>query len=238
MDSWKKLKTKLGGLGVYALMRRWMSTLDYQKLLYDPTVDPVDPGFQPPVIYAFWHEYIPCPVYLRPHCRVAMLISRHRDADWLGEAAHHMGFRIVRGSTTRGGSAAIRELVQASRQMSLAITPDGPRGPRRRVAPGCVYLASRLQLPLVVFGVGYDRPWRVPTWDRFAVPRPYSRARVVMSPPLRVPADLDRDSLEKHRQSVEAVLHRLTDEAEDWARSGERRCGQQALRSQAMRKMR
>ncbi len=238
MDSWKRLKNKLGGLGVYALLRRWMSTLDYQKMLYDPTVDPIDPGFQPPVIYAFWHEYIPCPIYLRPHCRVAMLISRHRDADWLGEAARHMGFRIIRGSTSRGGSAAIRELVRASRQMSLAITPDGPRGPRRRVAQGCVYLASRLQVPLVVFGVGYDRPWRVPTWDRFAIPRPYSRARVVMSPALRIPADLDRDSLERHRQLIEAVLHRLTDEAEDWARTGERRCGQQALCSQAMRKMR
>ena len=231
MGRWRNLQEKLGGLGVYALTRRWMSTLDYQALLYDRSVDPVMPEFRPPVIFALWHEYIPCPFYLRPHCRIAMLVSRHRDADWLSEAARHMGFRTVRGSTTRGGDAALRQLARASRTFSLAITPDGPRGPRRRVAPGCVYLSSRLHLPLVPFGVGYDRPWRLPTWDRFAVPRPYSRARVVVGPRVQIPPDLDRDALEVHRCRVESLLNDLTGEAEAWAASGERRKGQVAYRS-------
>ena len=92
---------------------------------------------------------------------MAMLLSRHRDAEMLSHAAYHLGFDFVRGSTNRGGVAALRALLAKSRTMHLTITPDGPRGPRRRLAPGCVYLASKLGLPLVVMGYGYDRPWRV-----------------------------------------------------------------------------
>ncbi len=125
-----------------------------------------------------------------------MLLSRHRDAEILSYAAHHMGFEFVRGSTNRGGVAALRELLAKSRSMHLTITPDGPRGPRRRLAPGCVYLASKLGLPLVVMGFGYDRPWRVRSaWDQFAMPRPGSRARAVVSGEIFIPPDLDRDGL-------------------------------------------
>ena len=106
-----------------------------------------------------------------------MLLSRHRDAEILSHVAYHFGFDFVRGSTNRGGAAALRELLAKSRQMHLTITPDGPRGPRRRMAPGPIYLASKLGLPLVLMGYGYDRPWRLRSWDRFAIPRPCSRAR-------------------------------------------------------------
>jgi lysophospholipid acyltransferase (LPLAT)-like uncharacterized protein len=237
MGTWKDLRGRIGGLGAYLVARHWMSTLDYQAMLYDPSVDPVMPEFRPPVIFALWHEYLVCPFYLRPHCRIAMLISRHRDAEWLSEAARHMGFSTVRGSTNRGGDAAIRQLVRASRTSCLAITPDGPRGPRHQVAPGCVFLSSRLNAPLVPVGVGYDRPWRLPTWDRFAVPRPYSRARVVVGPRVQVPPGLDRDGLEVYRRRVESMVKELTDDAEAWAASGERRRGQVAYRSQPLRKI-
>ena len=86
-------------------------------------------------IYIFWHEYILFPLYLRGHCNMAMLLSRHRDAEILSHAAYHLGFEFVRGSTNRGGVAAMRELLARSRRMHLTITPDGPRGPRRRLAP-------------------------------------------------------------------------------------------------------
>ena len=85
-------------------------------------------------------------------------------------ALHHMGFDCVRGSTYRGGARAIWELLERSRRQHLTITPDGPRGPRRQFAQGPIYLASRLQLPLVAMGFGYDRPWRVNSWDRFRRP--------------------------------------------------------------------
>jgi lysophospholipid acyltransferase (LPLAT)-like uncharacterized protein len=227
------LKVRLGGFAVYGIVRHWMSTLDYQALFYDATVDPVSETFQGPALYIFWHEYIPTPFFLRPHCNIAMLLSRHRDAEWLAQAARLMGFDTVRGSTKRGGDAALRELLGKGRSMNLAITPDGPRGPRRRVAPGCIFAASRLRLPLVAFGVGYDRPWRLGTWDRFAVPRPYSRVRSIVGPRMWIPPDLNRKGIQHYREQVERTMNLLTVESERWAESGERRSGQVPVCPQA-----
>jgi lysophospholipid acyltransferase (LPLAT)-like uncharacterized protein len=221
---------KLGGLLGSAAVRWWMSTLDYKVAYYDRTVDPVFPECQGQKIYIFWHEYILFPLYLRGHCNLAMLLSRHRDAEVLSHAARHLGFDFVRGSTDRGGVTALRALLAKSRSMHLTITPDGPRGPRRRLAPGCVYLASKLGLPLVVMGYGYDRPWRVRSaWDQFAIPRPHCRARAVPSGEIFVPPDLDRRGLEHFRRRIENLLNRLTAEAESWAASGRRTMGQRRI---------
>ncbi len=211
-----------------------MGTMDYKVAYYDRAVDPVFPECRGQKIYIFWHEYILFPLYLRGHCNLAMLLSRHRDAEILSYAAHHLGFEFVRGSTNRGGVGALRELLSRSRSTHLTITPDGPRGPRRRLAPGCVYLASKLGLPLVVMGFGYDRPWRVHrAWDQFAVPRPCSRARAVVSGEIFVPPDLDREGLEHFRGQIEKLLNRLTAEAEVWAASGTRKVGQSRLERRA-----
>jgi lysophospholipid acyltransferase (LPLAT)-like uncharacterized protein len=218
---------KLGGLLSSAAVRWWMGTLDYKVAYYDRTIDPVFPECHGQKIYIFWHEYILFPFYLRGHCNMSMLLSRHRDAEILSHAAYHMGFDFVRGSTNRGGVTALRRLLAKSKDMHLTITPDGPRGPRRQLAPGCVFLASKLGLPLVVMGYGYDRPWRVRNaWDQFAIPRPFSRARAVPSSEIFVPPNLDRDGLEHFRKRVEDLMIRLTIEAETWAESGTRKIGQ------------
>jgi lysophospholipid acyltransferase (LPLAT)-like uncharacterized protein len=221
---------KLGGLLGAAAVQRWMSTLDYKVAYYDRAVDPIFPECRGQKIYIFWHEYILFPLYLRGHCNLAMLLSRHRDAEVLSHAAYHLGFDFVRGSTNRGGVTAIRGLLAKSQNMHLTITPDGPRGPRRHLAPGCVYLASKLGMPLVVMGYGYDRPWRVRSaWDQFAIPRPHSRARAIPSGEIFVPPNLDRQGLEHFRLKIERLLNRLTVEAEAWAESGTRKIGQTSL---------
>lgn len=219
---------KLGGLAAAKGISAWMSTLDYRAVFYDRSVDPVA-GVDSPRIYVFWHEYILFPLHLRGHCHLAMLLSQHRDADILARVGYHLGFDCVRGSTYRGGATAIREMFERGRQQHLAITPDGPRGPRRELAPGPVYLASRLGMPLVVMGFGYDRPWRTTSWDRFAVPRPFSRARAVIGPPIHLPADLDRAGVEMCRRRVERLMNSLTSEAEAWAEAGSRKVGEVAV---------
>jgi lysophospholipid acyltransferase (LPLAT)-like uncharacterized protein len=220
---------KLGGVLASAAIRAWMGTLDYKVAYYDRNVDPIFPECQGQKIYIFWHEYILFPLYLRGHCNLAMLLSRHRDAEVLSRVAYHLGFDFVRGSTKRGGVAALRQLLAKSRHMHLTITPDGPRGPRRQLAPGAIYLASKLHLPLVLMGYGYDRPWRVGSWDRFAVPRPFSRARAISTGEVFVPPGLDRHSLEHFRQRIEQLLNHLTEQAEAWAESGCRKPGQSML---------
>ena len=88
-------------------------------------------------------------------------------------------------------------------------------------------------IPIIALGLGYDRPWRMPTWDRFALPRPFSRCRAVVSPKIWLPADLDRDGVEFYRQRVENLLERFTVEAETWAVSGTGKREQSPARPQA-----
>lgn len=223
---------RTAGLAAAAGIRAWMNTLEYQALFYDRGVDGIYAAARPR-IYVFWHEYIFLPLALRGHCNITMLLSKHGDADILFRLAHHMGFECVRGSTYRGGASALLELSRMGKQTHLAITPDGPRGPRRELAPGAVYLASRLGLPIVPMGLGYDRPWRAKSWDRFAVPRPGSRARGIVGPEIEIPPHLDREALEQRRLAVERLLNDLTAEAEAWAETGQRRQGQIAIHRQA-----
>jgi len=223
---------RVAGLTCSAAVCRWMGTLDIRSVDYDSTADMVSPDYTGQAIFIFWHEYILIPFYLRSRCRATMLLSRHSDAQWLYHTARFMGLHAVRGSSRRGGSAALIELMHAARDMNVIITPDGPRGPRRQLAPGAIYLSSKLGLPLIAAGFGCDRPWRMPTWDQFAVPRLYSRVRVVLGPRLHIPPRLDRDGVEHYRGEVERLLNRLTDEAEQWAASGRGKADQRVVRRQ------
>ena len=226
---WQDMVTRRAGGILVFLARAWMRTLEYRVLYHDFTVDPVFAECRGPNLYVFWHEYILFPLYLREHNFLTMLLSQHRDADILSDVATRMGFEFVRGSTKRGGERAIRELFSAGRSRHLAITPDGPRGPRRHMAPGAVYLASRLGMPIVAIGFGYDRPWRLKSWDRFAIPRPFCRARAVVSNEIFVPPNLSRDGIEEYRMRIQDLLNELTSQAEDWAASGRVLTGEQKV---------
>ena len=227
----------IGGASLVAgaVIRQWMGSLDYRADFGDPEVDPVHPGYRGAKIYVFWHENILVPLHLRGHANISMLLSRHHDANILDRVARMMGFGVVRGSSFNGGSAALRELAARAAHGNLTITPDGPRGPRRRLAPGCVYLAGTLGIPIVAMGLGYDRPWRAGTWDRFAIPRPWSRARAVVSRAVAIPPGLDRDGIERHRAGVEMLLNRLSADAEAWAEAGGRRPGDTPVRKEPAR---
>lgn len=209
------------GFALATFIRNWMRSLHYECVYYDRSVDPIDDDFSGPYIYVFWHEYIPFMFYLRGHCDISMLVSQHRDAELLSRAAGVMGFEIVRGSSRRGAITALREMLRKGRAMNLTITPDGPRGPRRRLANGCVYLASRLNIPLVPVGLGYQHPWRNRrAWDHFAIPKPFSRACAVIGPPIYVPQSLGKVELEGWRRSIETALTQITEAAEHSATTG------------------
>lgn len=214
-----KLKVNAYGLIGHTFshcVRWWMSTLRYEAVFADETVDPLR-NVGGPRIYLVWHEHLLAPLYLRPHANVSILISRHRDADVLEVIARASGFGCVRGSTNRGGATALRQLAERGRQQHLVITPDGPRGPRRRLATGPVFLASRLGLPIVPIAVAYDRCWQLPSWDRFAVPIPFTTGRVIVGSEISVAGNLDRAGLENHRSEIESEFLRWTEEAQAWA---------------------
>jgi len=172
-----------------------------------------------PAILIMWHESILLPLGLGFHSPVALLVSQHRDANWLTMAAEGMGFDIVRGSTTRGGGAALRKLKDLSQTHAMVITPDGPKGPRRTMNLGAVYLASLLQMPLIPVGVGMSRPWRLSTWDKFAIPKPGHRARIIFGTPIHIPRRCEREKLEQYTTAIGQDLEHVTCVAQTWAAS-------------------
>ena len=173
-------------------------------------------------IYCIWHENLLLPAVSFACPNIAVLISQHADGQLLGSLIRSLDMGMVRGSTTRGGVRAVRELVRGDTSWRhLAITPDGPRGPRRVVQPGLVYVASRTGMRVVPVGVGYRKPWRAGSWDRFAVPKPFSRGRCVSGTPITVPDGLRADQLEPFRLRIQAEMDRLNALAEGWAETGE-----------------
>lgn len=205
---------RLAALGI----RKYMSTVRFESLHYQPSADPAHLGCQPS-IFVHWHEYMLTPLYLRGNCHVAILVSQHRDADILESFAKYSGFDCVRGSSYRGGVSALRDLMERGKNQHVVITPDGPRGPRRKMSPGAIYLASKLGRPITPLGLSYDNAWRANSWDKFAVPKPFSTSRNIMGKPIFIPPNLSREGIEEHRLMVEEVLSELTAEAEAWAKS-------------------
>jgi lysophospholipid acyltransferase (LPLAT)-like uncharacterized protein len=205
---------KAMGFVIGWLVRLWIGTLRYRYRSMGANLDPNQPKFQGRYLYAFWHENILVPAYHYGRRDIHVLISEHADGQLIAEACRHLGFRVVRGSATRGGARAVRQMVRRSRSAHLAITPDGPRGPRRQVQLGVVYLAALTGLPIVPFGIAFERAWRMSSWDRFAVPWPWSGAVCVTAEPIHVPENVRRDQLEPYRQRVQQAMDAASEAAE------------------------
>lgn len=168
------------------------------------------------LIYAIWHGrilMIPC-IYARSN-RVHVMASRSRDGELEARFLKRFGFEVVRGSTTRGGSEALRSLVQALRRgLEAAVAPDGPLGPRYVVQPGIVTLARLSEVPIIPLTFSAAPAWRLRSWDEFLVPKPFARGVVSFGPPLRVPRRSDRTEQEALRKQLESTLRTLTWQAD------------------------
>ena len=209
------------------VLPRALDLLNFRICHYDRSVDPARPEYNEHVVFAFWHEYIIVVLPRWGHTPLTVLCSQHRDGEWVNQTALSLGLNIVRGSTSRGGSSAIRQIKKNSKFSSIAVTPNGPRGPRREMAMGPVYMASLLGLPLVPVGVGISNPYRLNTWDKFAIPKPKSRIRMIFGPKIHIPRKAKRDKLESCRSGVERLMNDLTHKAQDWSESNQRMVGEQ-----------
>jgi len=197
------------------VIRWWIRTLRVRRASADGREHPSDPARER-FIYAFWHEGLLAPLATPTNIRV--LISQHTDGEFIAQICQRLGIGVIRGSTARDGSQALLEMIRSSSEAHLGITPDGPRGPRRELKPGVVMVASQSGLAIVPVGIGFVRAWRVGSWDRFAIPVPFSTLVGVMGEPIQVPRDLDRGGLKLWTQLVEQQLLDLTAAAEDWAK--------------------
>jgi len=161
-----------------------------------------------PFLYVLWHGQLLPLIWTHRARDIAIMVSEHRDGELIARVAHAIGFRTVRGSTSRG---AARALLGACREVEsgrdMAVTVDGPRGPAGSVAPGALVIAQRTGAPMVPTAASASRAWRLRSWDRFMIPKPFARVVVSYGEPIHVAADSAReaaDDVERVRVALDA----------------------------------
>jgi lysophospholipid acyltransferase (LPLAT)-like uncharacterized protein len=166
-------------------------------------------------ILAFWHSRWVMMPYAYPDRRLVILLSRHRDARLLGRVMQRFGLDQAWGSSTAGGMAAVREILRAIRNdYDVAVAPDGPRGPRRRVKEGAIAVSRLGARPIIPVAFAARSARRLRSWDRTLVPFPFGRGLYVYGDPIEVPPDADEQVREQCRLRLESELDRLTDLAD------------------------
>ena len=203
-------------LGLSFIVRAWVSSITFRALYDDPAGDPRRAGKG---IYLFWHETL---LVATRHARsgFAALISQHADGELIAQVLQMLGGEAVRGSTKRAGMTALREMMRAGRVRHIGITPDGPRGPRRVVQQGAIYVASKAGMPLIPVGFAVRDCWRHRSWDRMAIPKPGTMGVELLGRPIEVPPGLDRDGIEGYRVRVQAAMDDVQRRAEEMVSVG------------------
>ena len=165
-----------------------------------------------PAIYCFWHRCVFAASYIFRDHGIRVLTSRSYDGEFIARIIERLGFRAVRGSSSRGAVSALRAL---QRELTagefVAFTIDGPRGPRYVAKPGPIHLARATGAPVFCFYVAVERAWILNTWDAFIVPKPFSRICSYVCTPIVVPPDGD---LETYVAKMQAELERARNKAE------------------------
>ena len=148
-----------------------------------------------PFVFACWHGELLALLWHHRRQGVHVLISEHRDGELVARVAEGLGFATVRGSTTRGGGRALLALSRLLQEgKEIAVTPDGPRGPARAYAPGALVAAQRAGAPLLLVSMAVDRAWRLRSWDRFLIPKPFARITVAYGEPAYVAGGTPREA--------------------------------------------
>lgn len=159
--------------------------------------------------FSMWHDQIVMAVFSLRTWNLAGLISQHRDGGYLADSVLIAGIQPVRGSTSRGGAEAVSEILSRP-ELHLAMTPDGPRGPRRKMKEGIVFIASRSGRPIVPTALVCSRQWSVPgSWTDMAIPKPFSKVVLIAGTPITVPVDLPREEMTAWAEFVSNEMARL-----------------------------
>jgi len=164
-----------------------------------------------PIVYVLWHSRILPLLYHRRGEGMALLISRHRDGGYLTELSERWGYRVVRGSSRRGGEVGLLGLVRAlERGAEVALTPDGPHGPAERMKPGALAAAQHANALVIAAGARASErgAWWIRSWDRFCIPKPFAAVEVVYGAPLSVGAG--KDGLRQGMAAAERALRAVT----------------------------
>ncbi len=180
--------------------------------------EPSSPGaiFEKPVIYSFWHRAVFPASWMWRKQRIAVMVSRSFDGEYIARIIERLGFVAVRGSSSRGATGALLGMKSVlERGESVAFTIDGPRGPKYVAKPGPVSLSKITGIPMASFYVALSNCWALKTWDHFMIPKPFAKALVRISRKTSVPAGVDHSQMRDYQSELQAALERVTKFAEE-----------------------
>jgi len=186
------------------------------ELHLEADIDPYDPPPDRRFIWSVWHDAVVMPVFGRPQVRTTGLVSLHRHGTFVESLLACVNMPVVRGSSGRSGTSAMRGLLKVAETQDIVVTPDGPRGPRHEIKTGIVYLASRSGNSIVPTGFGVSRAWRIKgSWTDQVIPKPFSKVILLVGQPIFVPAELPREERSHYVELVQSEMHRLETKASD-----------------------
>ncbi len=166
-----------------------------------------------PQILCFWHNRIPIATYFWRDRKIIVMSSQSFDSEYIARFIQRFGYGTAKGSSTRGGKAALIQMIRAVRGgKSAAFTVDGPRGPIYEAKPGAILLAAKANALLVPFSISLNKYWALRSWDKIQIPKPFARAMVVIGKPIEVKDD--SDTHEAKHQELQNSLERLREESD------------------------
>ena len=217
LSRWQRMQIPLIAWTVLAVMRLLGPTLRFEVLGGQKIGRDYRPDW-PSNVYAFWHRCIFAATWYFRNRGAVLLNTTNFDGQWTRRVIERLGYTTAQGSSTRGGLKGLAVMAKRLQEgVDAAFTIDGPRGPRYIAKPGPVMLARRTGRSIILFHVGLEHAWTLRnTWDLFQIPKPFTRAVVVIAPPLEVAQDLDRQGLEQKHTEMQRTLERVRDVAENW----------------------
>ena len=162
------------------------------------------------VLFVFWHSRILGLTYTHRFNNAGIMVSKSFDGEWIARIVQRLGYHVFRGSASRDGAPALLEMLKSDKMGDLALTVDGPKGPAEKVKPGAVVLASLSGFPLVPITVRSSKAWRIKSWDRLIVPKPFSTVEVAMGHHIMVPENAGRDEIARFAQETEVAINGIS----------------------------
>ena len=216
LSRWRRMQIPVFAWAVYWFVRLLGPTLRVEVVGVHNAVQIRSGG--EPGIGVFWHQCILSAAWIWRNRGVVVLNTVNFDGQWTRRVIERLGFGTAQGSSTRGGVEGIAAMAQALEAgRNVALTIDGPRGPRYVAKPGAVILARRTGRPVSCFHIGVQYGFTLEkAWDHFQIPFPFSSVVMFCAPPIRVPADADSDVMKAKQDEVQEALERCREVAESW----------------------
>ena len=204
----QRMLIRAADISFYSLIRLIGGTLRWKVRGWEHFEQIEQNGRQP--IYAFWHDRIFAGTYFFRGRGIVVITSQSLDGEYIARFIQRLGYGAVRGSSSRGGVGALVEMIRLMRSgLAMAFTVDGPRGPRYVAKTGPVLLAKKTGNPIMPFTVSVSKYWTINSWDRLQIPRPFSRAEIIIGEPIYVPPDAAGDEIETYRERLQLSLEEL-----------------------------